>query len=498
MQIAGSDIAGLAYHCYLSDPSSMTTEHMLYPSEPALETECSSDLSNIEPAQMTIRVLRSWAQGVQLWNAALNQSYGPKVGNGCAGLPGTGPHAGQQCIAPVIVDTAKHTFSLTSDYWALAHFSKFIHLGAQRIASTTPSNCQTSPAPPAPCGLEDVAFRNPDGSEVLVATTNDGQPHTLAVTENGKSFSYTVPDGATVTFVWPASASTGAPSANGAQSHGRGACARPSLAFHIHRLHGRPIVRVLAYVNGRRVRTVRRRSIVHVHLRRPRARTYAVEIVSLTRGGAARITLRRYRPCAKTAPRRVVRRRRRRVAATGQALAARTSPEARIACGTERWAVKTLTDPDANRVNLTPQPTTVARLRQLAAPSALPPRRLPQELQSYRISARLLAFKFESDGDVHLVVADPHSDGTMIVELPNSGCTHGAPATARHRIAQAKRALLSACGTPSSSRFTTLTGTATIAGVLFFDFAHGQRGVAPNAVELHPVTSFSSSNCRAR
>ena len=61
MQIAGSDIAGLAYHCYLSDPSSMSTEHALFPQEPALETECSSDLSNIEPAQMTIRVLRNWA-----------------------------------------------------------------------------------------------------------------------------------------------------------------------------------------------------------------------------------------------------------------------------------------------------------------------------------------------------------------------------------------------------------------------------------------------------
>jgi hypothetical protein len=172
------------------------------------------------------------------------------------------------------------------------------------------------------------------------------------------------------------------------------------------------------------------------------------------------------------------------------------APGAHVACGTERWAVKTLSDPDAGLVNLTPKSTTIAYLRTLAAPSSLPARRLPPEFQAYRVAARLLAFRFERDGDVHLEVADPGTGGTMIVEFPNSGCTRGASVSARHRIAQAKLALVTACGTPGDARFTTLHGTATITGVLFFDFKHGQRGVAPSAVELHPVTSFSSSSCR--
>jgi hypothetical protein len=29
-----------------------------------------------------------------------------------------------------------------------------------------------------------------------------------------------------------------------------------------------------------------------------------------------------------------------------------------------------------------------------------------------------------------------------------------------------------------------------VSGVLFFDFAHGQSGHAPNYVELHPIVSF--------
>jgi hypothetical protein len=30
----------------------------------------------------------------------------------------------------------------------------------------------------------------------------------------------------------------------------------------------------------------------------------------------------------------------------------------------------------------------------------------------------------------------------------------------------------------------------TLRGLGFFDFAHGQDGVAPNAIELHPVISI--------
>ena len=30
----------------------------------------------------------------------------------------------------------------------------------------------------------------------------------------------------------------------------------------------------------------------------------------------------------------------------------------------------------------------------------------------------------------------------------------------------------------------------------FFDFKHGQRGLAPNGIELHPVLAFASTSCR--
>jgi hypothetical protein len=266
----------------------MSDEHALYPNEPALETECASNLSNIEPSQMAIRSLRNWAQGVQLWNAAVDQNWGPKIGNGCQGE--TPPHMGVQCTAPAIINTSSHKYTLTSDYWELAQFSKFIQLGARRIASTAPNNCIDSPAPP-PCGLEDVAFRNPDGSEVLVATTHDGQPHTLTVTENGQSFADTVPDGATVTFVWPATR----PRLSQVRIRHRGR--KLSVRFRISEAatvkltvsghSGRSLVVGLGF------RTHVHRGVNAIRLLRPRPGAYRLKISATDAGGESSNTIRR-------------------------------------------------------------------------------------------------------------------------------------------------------------------------------------------------------------
>jgi len=57
--------------------------------------------------------------------------------------------------------------------------------------------------------------------------------------------------------------------------------------------------------------------------------------------------------------------------------------------------------------------------------------------------------------------------------------------------------VIAAFGQPSSSHFTSISGSASVTGVGFFDFLHGQTGVAPNGVELHPVLRFRllSASC---
>jgi hypothetical protein len=158
-------------------------------------------------------------------------------------------------------------------------------------------------------------------------------------------------------------------------------------------------------------------------------------------------------------------------------------------CGVEAWSVKTLSDSAAHEVDLRPRPTTVGALAALRPPGNIGTRMPGAEMRTWRIRVRLLWQKLEADSDVHLVLADPRTGQTIIAELPSPGCV-GAAAGVAAQMASARSALARACGPPATT-FTRLSGTATIDGVAFFDFAHGQRGAAANEVELHPVLRFS-------
>ncbi len=155
-------------------------------------------------------------------------------------------------------------------------------------------------------------------------------------------------------------------------------------------------------------------------------------------------------------------------------------------CGIERWDVKTLTDSGAERVNLTPSRATVEQLSALPVPVEFNPdaARLPAEFQSYTVEATLLEFKEETDSDIHLVIVGP-SGTSMIAEIPEPTCAEGSLVEAE--IARARVRFIESFGQPSRISWTEVNAIVTVTGVLFFDVLHRQRGVAPNAVELHPV-----------
>jgi hypothetical protein len=203
-------------------------------------------------------------------------------------------------------------------------------------------------------------------------------------------------------------------------------------------------------------------------------------------------------------------------------------------CGSERWPVKTLTDEDKLKVNLAPVVTTISDLIKIEAPRDLPRdhRIAPVELTTYVVKAVVIEFKKERDDDFHVVIADPADLGkTMIAEIPEPCCAEGSPqleAFKKVRAAftswynpstsfidpqvsmdlqlplwsylAAKGVGIDAghplpapvanngvvCGEPAGrARGASLE----ITGIGFFDFQHGQNGVAPNAIELHPVLS---------
>lgn len=163
-------------------------------------------------------------------------------------------------------------------------------------------------------------------------------------------------------------------------------------------------------------------------------------------------------------------------------------------CGTERWSVKVGDDTGASLVDLTSPatPTTIQALRAVNPPTLFPnPPYDPRftdpafggvETTRWVLNATMMAFKKETDVDYHIVIAD--TSGTMIAEIPEPDCaSDGSPF--RPGILTSRQTFdghLTA--TPD---FQSVALPVRLTGVGFFDFLHGQTGVAPNGIELHPV-----------
>ena len=176
-----SDIAGVSWHCYAGSPSAMRTIHNRYPTKEVYETECSTGASvtPISTIDVLMQSVQNWARTVELWNIALDPNHGPHTG-GCP-----------DCLGVATIDEATGNVTYPNDYYLLGHFSKFVVPGAYHIAANTLGR------------LSDVAFKNPDGSKVVVAHNGGSSSNTFKVRWNGaQSFVYTLPAGATVTFKW--------------------------------------------------------------------------------------------------------------------------------------------------------------------------------------------------------------------------------------------------------------------------------------------------------
>jgi hypothetical protein len=106
----------------------------------------------------------------------------------------------------------------------------------------------------------------------------------------------------------------------------------------------------------------------------------------------------------------------------------------------------------------------------------LPDYRLPFERHIFQVRARVTLIRPEDDQDLHVVLRAGRKN--MIAEAPAWACTRRAKPYRRRQMARARRAVR-------------ICRRARVTGVAFFDFKHGQTGVAPNAIELHPILGFT-------
>ncbi|HEY3738846.1 MAG TPA: glycoside hydrolase family 30 beta sandwich domain-containing protein, partial [Bryobacteraceae bacterium] len=132
---------------------------------------------------LVIGAVRNWARGVTLWNIALDQNSGPQNG-GCT-----------KCRGVVTIDTSAAPMTITRnvEYYVLAQAAKFVRPGAVRIDSTSGAG-----------GLLSVAFRNPNGSMVVIVlnTGASASDFAVAASPGGRTFLYTLRGQSVATFLW--------------------------------------------------------------------------------------------------------------------------------------------------------------------------------------------------------------------------------------------------------------------------------------------------------
>ena len=184
---AAAYASGIAIHCYGGNAASQSELHERFPALAIWMTECSGgswQKGNLldEQVRLIIDSTRNWSHSVILWNLALDQNHEPHLG-GCKNCRGV--------ITVKDADGAGEAVP-TVDFTALAHVSKFVRPGARRIESNTFG----------PGSVEDVAFRNPDGSLVLLVLNSGSKRVTFNVGREKKFAVCTLPADSAATLTW--------------------------------------------------------------------------------------------------------------------------------------------------------------------------------------------------------------------------------------------------------------------------------------------------------
>jgi hypothetical protein len=121
--------------------------------------------------------------------------------------------------------------------------------------------------------------------------------------------------------------------------------------------------------------------------------------------------------------------------------------------------------------------TTIGHLDALPRPASIPATRLASERRVYSVIGSATLIGEESDQDLHVVLRSGSKH--LIAEAPNAPfCTANATAYRKKQMRKA-RSLVRSCS------------RARVVGVAYWDFYHGQTGVAPNVIELHPILGFA-------
>lgn len=178
-----SYVDGSAFHKYSGDISAMTTvknatNKNVYFTEQFIGVggSFSGDLS-WHMQNIIIGSMNNWAKTALEWNLASDSQGNPHTPGGSTGSQGA-----------ITIDGTTVTRRL--GYYLIAHLSKFVKPNAVRIGSNNSGSIQST------------AFRNTDGTKVLLAFNTGSSAVSFKVKWGSQSFTYSLPGGAATTFKW--------------------------------------------------------------------------------------------------------------------------------------------------------------------------------------------------------------------------------------------------------------------------------------------------------
>ncbi len=176
-------VNGSAFHLYAGDISALSTVRSAHPDKNIYFTEqwtssagdFGGDLKwHIK--NVVIGSMRNWSKNALEWNLANDPSFGPHTPGGCT-----------QCKGALTINGT--TIEKNVAYYIIAHASKFVPMGSQRISSSAGT-------------VPNVAFLRADGKKVLIALNESGNAKTFNIKFKDKWIICTLAAGAVGTYIW--------------------------------------------------------------------------------------------------------------------------------------------------------------------------------------------------------------------------------------------------------------------------------------------------------
>ncbi|WP_347216944.1 glycoside hydrolase family 30 beta sandwich domain-containing protein [Chryseobacterium sp.] len=178
-------IDGSAFHLYEGDISALSAVHDVFPDKNLYFTEqwtgskgtFNEDL-NWHMKNVIIGSMRNWSKTALEWNLANDSKYGPHTEGGCT-----------ECKGAITISDSEN-FNRNVAYYIVAHASKFIPAGSQRIASTQTKNLST------------VAFKTPTGKTVLIVHNDHKDIENFNIKFAGKIATVSIPGQSAATYIF--------------------------------------------------------------------------------------------------------------------------------------------------------------------------------------------------------------------------------------------------------------------------------------------------------